>query len=1233
MIATVTIERNLLFPESHPDGRKPSAPQENYLSSVEGEAMDVSSSEYLNYAYVEEAIVPLQEACDDMNVTQPRANRRLSDLVSPRRRSTRSDHSIGRLSEHSISSYTFEELSVSSEYTFETFDGSSNSLHDSFSSSHSFGGGLSPRGVSPLPSATRTLQMQAGDVRRIGLKMELDLASPQMRSSGKGISSTIVSPAQRKNLLLNNLPDLLHNTSQRPGRIREHGDLDQNMRSEVPRGRPDYIDIEDDEDASSFDEDEFAEEIIEDYFDHIGGLGGRDSIMLDFNDLQSIMESKDSIILEGDTEREESSHTRRISGATEQMITIVDESDDDDNISIEAAEETTRKLHAKIGGADDSEISASSHDEKLRTPQKAKALDDMDVLRKSFETMNEHQQANHGNMDDVSSPAPGSHIYNSTACDEVNSDGENDMNTSLPGICTTPLQFANGCDNDASSNSKSWIDDATWGKVDSKDQNHNKDTLQSPTSFFESQEGNATDDVELTEDYVPNNAGDGTIPLLLQAEIFDDEFGDATTDDVSASSVDSDFSDSVIEEEARSADGNADQQLQEPAEEGSKIDRVRIFDDEFGNFKVGDTTSPNLPSHPIDVMVESMVQEEDRSQDDETYPHSSKPVDWITTRSTHNFQATNINDSEGQVAEAQINGVIEETEAENVLGTQTCATLKHDWGSNELEIVDDEYGDDEGTALDQVTQDREGSTEIVQERRVGMDIQPLHCATVEELHARSRRRKHVMDALALAMDTPTISIGHHKARTNALSEPKLKSWTKEPASQESGIGDASRKAKLSTRSRLAKSTDQESVRRDMMFAHRIATKHGRQKIVMAAINVAKNASSTVSSSETCLRSKAKDDVKTLRLFSRLATKKGRREIVMRAVQCKTELAQVQSCKKNSGRIQQHKNGEVTSPRQIDRTSKTGSSNAPKEINAQPQNGDASEYSRNESAKSPKRSSKTRKTVKSKSRKHAQRKSSAATTSHSLESAKQKEIITKNSPSTSRKSKAHVTSPKATSPKRTKGGESKRSSVAKPKSPRRSSKGVKRKNGKSPKGAERKYSADLRLSNETVPMRRESIGSASSKQHQTTSFPGNLESAKGIKKSPKSLSRKGAAAKSNEAVPTRWKSIDSTSSKRHQTATFPGAVESVKGMKNIGDVASQTKTSSKKVAPKRTKSLDCRSMGKSMVSESPKALIRKDAATKSPPQRSRSDRKVSTANIVPIDLQRTKRKGRKVDGSL
>mmetsp|Transcript_30638 Transcript_30638/g.73464 ORF Transcript_30638/g.73464 Transcript_30638/m.73464 type:complete len:1653 (+) Transcript_30638:223-5181(+) len=244
-------------------------------------------------------VVPLE---DNLDVSQRSR--------SYRRRS--SGHSLEG-STHSMSSYTFEEVeSVHSEYSFETLE---DSFQNSFASigdvpSDSLGDmknylrnelGLEIQPVKALPKKEEP-KKEALTEMQIYLRSELGLDIPQKASSSSsGPQNSTVSFTSELSF-----SSVSVDNSKKSAEIISFED------SELARSiaaLKEGVDIEEIEFIES--DDEFGDEIIDDVFDHMGGLDGRDTVLLESYGLHSILEVADS---EYASEMDDDSeHLKRIS--------------------------------------------------------------------------------------------------------------------------------------------------------------------------------------------------------------------------------------------------------------------------------------------------------------------------------------------------------------------------------------------------------------------------------------------------------------------------------------------------------------------------------------------------------------------------------------------------------------------------------------------------------------------------------------------------------------------------------------------------------------------------------------------------------------------------------------------------------------------------------------------------------------------------------------------------------
>ncbi|CAJ1957979.1 unnamed protein product [Cylindrotheca closterium] len=263
-------------------------------------------------------------------------------------------------SAHSTSSYTFEEVdSVYSEYTLESLDDSS-SFHNSFSSMNDAVAHAEPPTNVEIPASSDSLSEMKNFLRsELGLETPVKVEPKEEEPKKKAPKNEALTEMQtylRSELgidMLQKAPSSSPSSGSQNSTIVPGLDLPASSvsvdnskelaeESELARSiaaLKEGVDIEVIEYVVS--DDEFAEEIIDDVFDHMGGLEGRDSVMLESFGLHSIVEVADS---EYGSDIDDSGHLKRIS-----EVSILSDfpmvGDTDDEVDTEPIEPQTTGLH------------------------------------------------------------------------------------------------------------------------------------------------------------------------------------------------------------------------------------------------------------------------------------------------------------------------------------------------------------------------------------------------------------------------------------------------------------------------------------------------------------------------------------------------------------------------------------------------------------------------------------------------------------------------------------------------------------------------------------------------------------------------------------------------------------------------------------------------------------------------------------------------------------------------
>jgi hypothetical protein len=853
--------------------------------------------------------------------------------------------------------------------------------------------------------------------------------------------------------------------------------------------------------------------------------------------------------------------------------------DDENDATLQSFETIKEQLH--IGNLD--EVSSTTRERHIVGTTIADEEGNEDgngvVMPSLLETSKALLHVAHGDDDSVSSSRheprkSDASIDNVVGIEEKDKNNNSASRQSPKTVKESTQVSSRGIDGESSQSHKS---QTTYSAIDADvgDEDDNYVTPQishateEPMHDFDGEFGDRTvDDVSplagtpMNED-VDNKEEHVVTPSMLQTnkeslEVFDDEFGDGNIDGVSSPSLESHLSDAllidaVVEEEDRSmdvddvewkrqlSDSPIDNFVEEKArDEDENIvptqmpqvikDPIQIFDDELGDVDVKGVSSPIFQSQPVDILKD----EQDAS------PPVSKPIKVSIQTFDDKFRGGDVKNVESQLSDTPIDVVVEEEERD--MDENAAVALKPQLGSEPLEILDDEYGDANGAVIehsDQLWQDSEGLTDLIEERGVSMNIKPLYAAPVEELEAKKNRRKIrrklVMESIGLSMNSQGSATDRNVSRADVLHEETMKTAAKKSLSKKSGLGRTNINVKVAEGARLPEKTDLERIRLYMIAARGMVTKEDRRKIVMTAIHNAtqdrRGTGSKRPSPENGFRLMTRLDlIDSLRVFSIMATKKGRRDIVMKAIKAKTETPTrtVNGSCKSSGTSQRQSSDENGSPRRnhISRKTRSAQILSPKETNPNRQNSVDSKVSSRAEAPSPRRSLKARSIVESKSPKINQTKSSTEIRSPKGISPKRRKSTGSQFPGRrQRKSSADVQSPKGTSPKRTKSADSQSPSICDTRSPsicdirspRRSRKGRKSADGQSSKRSEVKSTADIRLPKETIPH------SLSSKRSQRTSsaeiqIPGKSSKSK-------------KSRKIKTADPRRSMSLDSKSTKK------------------------------------------------------------------------------------------------------
>ncbi|KAL3941945.1 MAG: hypothetical protein SGBAC_003773 [Bacillariaceae sp.] len=309
----------------------------------------------------EEMVVPLADGTEN-NSQRPRSFKRRS-----------SGQSLEG-SAHSTSSYTFEDVdSIHSEYSFETLE---DSFHNSISS---FGDAAIH---TPLPtSITSSVPSSApssapsdalSDMKKF-LRSELGLETPPKKAEPQKEAPKNSALTEMKTYLRSELGiGMSQSSSSGPQNSKvSSGSADLPMPSvsvENSKKSAQQLSFEESELARSIaalkegvdveeieyiiSDDEMMEEIIDDVFDHMGGLEGRDTVMLESYGLHSIVEVTDS---EYASEVDDSAHRQRISESSmmSQLLFVGDTNDEVDTIEMNephptGIHETVQKSHEQL---------------------------------------------------------------------------------------------------------------------------------------------------------------------------------------------------------------------------------------------------------------------------------------------------------------------------------------------------------------------------------------------------------------------------------------------------------------------------------------------------------------------------------------------------------------------------------------------------------------------------------------------------------------------------------------------------------------------------------------------------------------------------------------------------------------------------------------------------------------------------------------------------------------------